>query len=164
MATAPQQKKFDQFLSLPESAAYVELLKRAIQAAELTRETCGVNWGVTVCPDKDTIFRINRGNIALLDLCKGLFEPSDLELFIKAAVIDSKLGIMTPRGVDFYPGFTNRIKESLFAIGTWEKWGTKFFDEKKIARAFKAHSDASVRNLPNPNWHNPLVEELISHS
>jgi hypothetical protein len=56
MATAPQQKKFDQFLSLPESAAYVELLTRAMQAAELTRETCGVNWGVTVCPDKDTIF------------------------------------------------------------------------------------------------------------
>jgi hypothetical protein len=162
MATAPQQKKFDQFLSLPESAAYVELLKRAIHAAELTSETCGVNWGVTVCPDKDTILRINRGNIALLDLCKGLFEPSDPKLFIRAAVIDSKLGFTTPRGIDLYPGFTNRNKESLFAIGTWDKWGTKFFDEKKIARAFKAHSEDSERNLPNPNWHNPLVNSLLS--
>ncbi len=161
MATAPQQKKFDQFLSLPESAAYIELLKRAIEAAELTIETCGVNWGVTVCPDKDTIFRINRGNIALLDLCKGVFDQSDAELFIKAAVIDSKLGFRTPRGIDLYPGFTNRNEESLFAIGTWEKWGTRFFDDKKVARAFKAHSDDSVRNLPNPNWHNPLVSSLL---
>lgn len=161
MATPPQQKKFDQFLSLAESAAYIELLKRAIQAAELTIETCGVNWGVTVCPDKDTIFRINRGNIALLDLCKGFLDPSDPGLLIKAAVIDSELGVLTPRGIDLYQGFTNRLKESLLAVGRWEKWGTTFFDNKKIVRAFKAHSDASVRNLPNPNWHNPLVTTLL---
>jgi hypothetical protein len=161
MATVPQQKKFDQFLGLPESANYVELLKRAIKAAELTSNSLGVDWGVTVCPDKNTIFRINRGNIALLDLGSGFVEPPDSTILIKAAVIDSELGVLTPRGITLYPGFTNRHKESLFAVGRWEKWETKFFDEKKIARAFKAHSDASVRNLPNSNWHNPLVDGLI---
>ena len=162
MATPAQQKKLEAFLKHPLKPAVLELLKQAIAGAELEPGEMGKSWGITLCPDAKTVVRLNCGNIALMDVTRGLIDPDDDDTYVRITVIDDELGILgPPRGMAVYEGFTNRVETSVFLVGSLDKWSGKIFNNKKICRAFKAHAFASKRSLPNPQWHNPLVEGLL---
>ena len=163
MPTTAQQKKFDAFLKHPLYDQALEVLKRAISEGGLEREQMGKSWGITVCPDNMTIVRVNCGNLSLLDVFHGLIDPEDEKTYIRMAVIDDELGILgPPRGLAMYEGFAAHVENSILLVGPWDKWSRKIFDNKKICKAFKAHALAAKRTLPNPNWHNPLIEALLS--
>ena len=163
MTSPAQQKKFETFLKHPLHVTALELVKQAIAAAALEQGELGKSWGVTLCPDNKTVIRLNCGNISLLDVSHGSFEPDDDDIYIKMAVIDEELGILgPPRSIAMYEGFTAHVESSMLLMAPWDKWSGKIFDNKKICRAFKAHAHAAKRTLPHPNWHNPMAEALLA--
>ena len=165
MISDAQRVKFESFQVHPLRDRALRLMRDAINAAGLSLSTLGQDWGVTVCPDKKTVFRINRGNYALLDL--RLLPPDDdpddrEELCVVVAVLDTELGRKIPKGTLDYEGFTKHVKDSLILIAPFDGAGERILEDKKTRRAFAGHAAANVRKLPNPNWHNPAVNQLLS--
>ena len=163
MPSPAQQKKFETFLKHPLYSPSIELIKKAISVAGLEPEELGKSWGITLCPDNKTVVRVNCGNLALLDITRGLIDSTDDGTYIRIAVVDDELGRLgSSRGLVFYHGFIDHVENSLLLVAPWDKWSGKIFDNKKICRAFKAHAHAAKRTLPHPNWHNPMAEALLA--
>ena len=165
MATTAQEEKFAKFHRQPEGPAAIALVRKAIKIALLNDSDRGVSWGVTVCPDSDSLVRLNVGNVAQLSVTKGRktrFDPSGETYTIVAAVLESKLGFFgAPRGLETHGGFPKWVDGSATLQGPFETWATKLFDKSKVADAFAAHADIAKRNFADKNWHNPLVDQLL---
>ena len=166
MVTKVQSDKLELFRRHPIFEDAVQLMRQAIQVAGLSNETLGVDWGVTVCPDRHTIFRINRGNYALIDLRDEPVDDSnrpEYETVIVLAVIGSELGRITPLSViHSQPGFVRHVPDSVALFVEYYGKGKKILENKKVARAFAEHAATNSRKLPNPNWHNPAVNVLLA--
>jgi len=165
MPTKAQQDKFALFERHPLRDSNLRLLQQAIEVAELQPKDIGDTWGVTVCVDSDTIFRLNVGNVSQLSVYRGSNEKQDPTgeiYYLYLAVVDRELGILgEPRGLRWRKGFVDHVDDSARLIGPFDEWHTKVFDKKGISRAFRAHAQAALRRLPNSNWHNPMVDELL---
>ena len=168
MPTAPQEQKFAKFQQHPLRNETLTLVKTAIAVAELSMGDIGKTWGATVCPDSNTAIRLNVGNVAQMSIRKGNFpklDPTGQQFFVTLAVRKRKLGILgCPRHLYPSTGFTNWVDDSIILSGLFEKWHSELFDNKKLARAFQAHAQAALRKMPNSNWHNPLVDDLLKAS
>jgi hypothetical protein len=141
------------------------LVRKAIQVASLSDSDRGVSWGVTVCPDSDSLIRLNVGNVAQLSVTKGRktrLNPSGEVYTVVAAVLESKLGFFgAPRGLETHGGFPKWVDGSATLQGSFEIWATKLFNKSKVAQAFAAHAEIAKRNFADKNWHNPLVDQLL---
>jgi len=165
MATDAQRKKLTAFGSHPLREPALALLRRAIDEAGLDRDLRGVSWGATVCVDSRTVIRLNCGNVAQLDVRRDLskrLDPTGKVYFITLAVVGSYLGIRgTPRGVAQGRGFLQHVENSEILYMPFDDWNSTILDEKRVASGFRAHAQAALRNLPNQNWHNPLLDSLL---
>ena len=165
MATQAQTDKFQKFQQHQLQYESLQVLHRAIEVAELPLTDIGDTWGVTVCVDPRTIFRLNVGNVSQLSVFKGSNEkrdPTGEIYYLYFAVVDRQLGILgEPRGLRWRRGFVDHVDDSVELSGPFENWHTRIFEKKGVTRAFRAHAQAALRRLPNPNWHNPLVDDLL---
>lgn len=168
MATAPQEQKFKKFQQHPLCNESLTLVKRAITVAELSMNEIGKTWGVTVCPDANTPIRLNVGNVAQMSTWKGKFpklDPTGQQFLVSIAVSERELGILGwPRHLYPSGGFKKWVDDSITLSGFFEKWHSELFDNKKLARAFQAHAQQALKGMPNSNWHNPLVNDLLKAS
>jgi hypothetical protein len=165
VASTAQEEKFAKFQRQPEGPAAIALVRKAIQVASLSDSDRGVSWGVTVCPDSDSLIRLNVGNVAQLSVTKGRktrLNPSGEVYTVVAAVLESKLGFFgAPRGLETHGGFPKWVDGSATLQGSFEIWATKLFNKSKVAQAFAAHAEIAKRNFADKNWHNPLVDQLL---
>ncbi len=165
MATDAQRKKMTAFGSHPLRESVLALLRRAIDEAGLDRDLRGVSWGTTVCVDSRTVVRLNCGNVAQLDVRRDLskkLDPTGKVYFITLAVVGSSLGVRgAPRGVARGRGFLQHVQDSEILYMPFDDCHSTIFDEERVARGFRAHAQAALRNLPNQNWHNPLLNSLL---
>ncbi len=146
----------------------LELVKTAISVAGLSMEDIGKTWGVTACPDSNTPIRLNVGNVAQMSVMKGGYPKLDrterLHL-ISLAVSDRQFGILGhPRNLHKGGGFKKFVDDSVVLYGLFEKWHSELFNNKRIARAFRTHAQAALKGMPNSNWHNPLMDDLLKNS
>ncbi|MEY4161681.1 MAG: hypothetical protein RI939_410 [Actinomycetota bacterium] len=164
MVTEVQLEKFEAFQVHPLRDRALKLMKSAIEAAGLSLSTLGQDWGVTVCPDRKTVFRINRGNYALLDMRMMALSdgpnPKE-EMCVVLAVVESQLGRRNPKGTVCFEGFVKHVPDSMVLCAVFDGVGERLLEDKKTCRAFAAHSLTGVRKLPNPKWHNPAVNQLL---
>jgi len=70
MPTRPQTEKFAKFQEEPLSQNCIDLAKATISAASLSLSERGRTWGVTVCPDPESLIRLNVGNLAQMSVQK----------------------------------------------------------------------------------------------
>ena len=165
MVSKAQEEKFAKFQRQPEGPAALALVRQAIKVASLIDRDRGTSWGVTVCPDSNSLIRLNVGNVAQLSVSKGRptrSDPDGKSYFIIAAVQEPKLGIMgSPRGLETHGGFPKWVDGSATLQGPFEVWANKLFDKKKVVQAFAAHAERAKRNFADKNWHNPLVNPLL---
>lgn len=165
MPTRPQTEKFAKFQEEPLNQSCIELVKATISVADLSLSDRGRTWGVTVCPDPESLIRLNVGNVAQMSVRRNFSpkaDPSGEVHFVVMAVKRSTLGPRgVPRGLWNRTGFVQHVDDSIFIYGPMERWATKLLKKKRVALAVKSHVDEALRTLPDSNWHNPLVDSLL---
>jgi len=165
MTTDIQQKKFDEFQELQLCHEAIEFVKAAIASAGLAESERGVTWGVTVCPDNETIIRLNIGNIAQLSVRHGRVakkDPLGSRERITLAVRKRALGWLgIPGSLSDQEGFVNWVDDSIILRGYFDQWASRFFKKKRLALAFADHAREAHKKMPDSNWHNPLVNPLL---
>jgi len=165
MATTAQNEKFSKFQSHHLRESSLQLLRQAIEVAELPHSDIGHTWGVTVCVDPKTVIRLNVGNVSQFSVFKGgrpKVDPTGTVYFLYLAVVEKDLGVLgEPKGLRMLNGFETHVKDSVQLSGPFDDWCTKLFDNKRVCRAFTTHAQQALRGMPNPQWHNPLVNDLI---
>jgi len=166
MATDIQQKKFDKFQESQLRHEAIDFVRAAIAAAGLAESERGVTWGVTVCPDNETIIRLNVGNIAQLSVRYGRVakkDPAGSRERIAVAVRKRALGWMgIPGSLSDQEGFPDWVDDSIILRGYFDQWASRFFKKKRLALAFAEHVREAHKKMPDANWHNPLVDALLS--
>lgn len=151
--TVVQTQKFNEFLLHPQASQIRALLKSAIGAAGLLEVDRGIYWGVTVCPDKDAIARLNVSNRVLLNVLRD----QSVEVFL----LDEKMRFTRSlRNQTLYEGFTSLKGSAMLVFASYEV-ATEAFKNRAIQRYFRNHSRADWRRLPNSKWHNPLTNSLL---
>lgn len=162
MATEPQKKKFAQFVDSELKDDCVVFLNQLIKVAGLSLDGLGTIWGVTVCVDKETLLRVNVAN---WEFARVFYNKKLLRNQAMISVIGKpKSSISLPFSVIVMKGF--EAIENQFTI--WVNLGkdsTKTLANRKIAESAGKSVEAMMaerRGLPNPNWHNPLTNSLIT--
>lgn len=162
MTSAAQQQKFTKFGKLAEADRIVDVLKGLVAAGGLTRASRGTQWGVTVCPDKYALMRLNAGNRCHADVVdlRGYWH---LRLYVVAPLLNGSLDPkfkVTP-GTRAAIGF-KEVPDSLeLRIPLGEATGA-VANAPHVAKAFKGHINFGTRKeLPNAAWHNPLMDRLL---
>lgn len=166
MATDIQRKNFDKFQESPLRNEAIEFVKAAITAAGLTESERGVSWGVTVCSDRETVIRLNVGNVAQLSVRHGRVakrDPLGSRERISVAVRQRALGWLgIPGSLSDEEGFVLWVDDSIILRGYFDEWARQFFKKKRLAMAFTQHAEEANKRMPDSNWHNPLVDALLS--
>lgn len=165
MPTPAQQDKFGEFQKRPQRFDGIKVLKNVISHSELSSADRGTTWGVTVCPDRDTLIRLNVGNVSQFSIQRGIsktIDPTGNIFFVVLAVHRGALGIRgVPRGLQERTGFTKHVDESIIIFGPMDRWSERIFERPRVVRAMRKHVQVALRTLPDTNWHNPLVDSLI---
>jgi len=164
MATEPQKKKFAQFMESELRVECTDFLNQLIKIADLALDDIGKTWGVTVCVDKETLLRVN---IANWEFARVFYNKKLTRNQAMICVIGKpKMSISLPVSMIVMKGF--EAIDNQFTV--WVNLGKdsrKTLANKKIAESARLAVKAVTskrRGLPNPNWHNPLIETLISGS
>ena len=151
--TAVQNQKFNEFLRNPHASQIRALLKTAIDAAGLLESDRGIYWGVTVCPDKIAVARLNVSNRVLLNVQRD----QSVEVFL----LDETLRFnRLPRKLELYEGFPSLTGSAMLVFANYED-ATTALTNRAIQRYLRNHSLAEWRKLPNSKWHNPLANSLL---
>jgi len=165
MATDIQQNKFDKFQESQLRYEAIEFVKAAIAAAGLVDSERGVTWGVTVCPDNETIIRLNVGNVAQLSVQTrraASRESSEDRFRVIVAVCKEAIGWPgIPGSLSDQEGFIRWVDDSVVLIGDFDRWAKRLFKKKRLASAFAQHAREANKRMPDSNWHNPLVNRLL---
>jgi len=154
--TDVQTAKYEKFLAHPFKEKAVEYLNLIVSAAELEANDLGITWGVTVCADTKSVLRVNVSNRYLADVIFLKDNPEGLALM---CVIGEPL-ILGPKSMRIRKGF-EAVKDSFILTCTLGKDSSRILSKSRVRNALRAHAKTSERNLPNPNWHNPLATALI---
>lgn len=154
MTSQDQRRAFNSFIRHPESPALMELAVEVITAAKLEWQTRGTRWGITVCADPTSVLRLNVGNSVLLDFATDdgvqllVVHPGD-----RAA--DWGDAITVEEGLA-------EVKDSLRLVTSDPDHMLELLlDSKSLFKEVRAYADATSRELPRGDWHNPLVDELL---
>lgn len=165
MPTSAQQNKFDEFQKRPLRDECIKVVKAAISQAGLSASERGSNWGVTVCPDNKTLIRLNVGNVSQMSVQRGFSEkidPSGDVYYLVVAVQRGALGLLgVPRGLHAWPGFVKHVDDSIIVFGALDRWSDQIFEHQRVVRAMRKHIESATRTLPDSNWHNPLVDDIL---
>lgn len=154
--TEVQEAKYKKFMAHPLKDKAVAYLNSIVSAAELDSNDLGVTWGVTLCADTNSVLRVNVSNRYLADV---IFKKSHPEGTALMCVIGEP-PILGPKSMRVADGFP-KIKNSIILTCDLGKDSDRLLSEILVKQALIAHASTSVRNLPNPNWHNPLSVSLI---
>jgi hypothetical protein len=156
MAPQAQLTKFAEFEQLPVRDEVLAFVAAAIKAADLIPSERGSTWGVTVCPDRKTVHRLNVGNVAQMSVYRG--EPMDISI----AVCHDAIGLLgLPVSLSSQEGFVRCVDDSVLLYGNFDEWSTRVFKKKRIVRAFALHAQHAHRRMADTNWHNPLINDLL---
>lgn len=148
-----QTKKFNEFLQSSSAGQVHALLRVAISAANLRSEDLGVYWGITVCPDKDSLARLNVSNRVLLDVRR----TGSVDIFL----LDRTMRFnRLPMSLKLYEGFDSLPGSAILEASSYEE-ATTALGNRAVQKYFRQHSLAEWRKLPNPKWHNPLANSLL---
>jgi hypothetical protein len=111
---------------------------------------------VTVAVAKDSLLRLNVGNRVLMDVRPRRDASAVIELMIVGEVeIPEEL----KRGVVLREGFEAVEGSAMIAFPIEN--APEVLELVGLFDAVRAHADASGRNLPQENWHNPMSELLL---
>jgi hypothetical protein len=151
--SAPQQTKYDTFIKLPDHITWLACTAEVAERAGLDWEDLGTRWGITVCASKTSTVRLNVGNRLLLDI-----RPDGaMNLFIVHPLSEPA---DWAGEVDVYNGF-EQVKDSLCLVANDPDTLFHLLTFEDIPIKLQRHAEASGRALPRPEWHNPLVEQLL---
>jgi hypothetical protein len=151
--SAEQQEQFNTFVTRRSAGAVMELAVEAIIAAGLDWGSLGMRWGITVCDDA-SVLRLNVGRHVLLDVT--------MDQGIQLLVIQSP-GSPTHWGDDVrvFSGFPD-VEHSGRLVALHPDHLTELLlDRVELAPLVRAHAEVSGTDLPRPDLHNPLVNELL---
>ena len=151
-----QTAKYKKFLAHPLKEKAIEYLNLIVSSARLELNDLGITWGVTVCTDSKSVLRVNVSNRYLADVISSMDRPEGLALMC----VIGEPQILGPRSMRIRKGF-DVVKDSKILTCTLGTDSTRLLSESRVRSALLAHARTSERNLPNPNWHNPLTTELI---
>ena len=152
-----QTAKYNKFLAHPLKEKAIEYLNLIVSAARLELSELGISWGVTVCTDPKSVLRVNVSNRYLADVIFSKDRPEGLALMC----VIGEPQILGPRSMRIRKGF-DVVKDSKILICTLGTDSSRLLSESRVRSALQAHAETSARKLPNPNWHNPLTNQLIN--
>jgi len=155
--TEPQSAKFNKFMAHPLKEKAIAYLNLIVTAANLNLNDLGVTWGITLCVDAKSVLRVNVSNRYLADV---IFSKTALEGRALMCVIGEPL-ILAPESMRIHSGFEG-IKDSIILTCDLGEDSSRLLLDSRVRRALAAHANTFVKNLPNPNWHNPLASSLIN--
>lgn len=162
MATEPQKKKFAQFVDSELKDDCVDFLNQLIKVAGLSLDELGTIWGVTVCVDKQTLLRVNVANWEFASVRLSANNSTGTAQF--SLIGRPKITLLMPLSTRFTE---SSLKiEDLYAI--WINVGRdskRILSNQNVANSARKAVEAMMaerRGLPNPNWHNPLINSLIT--
>jgi hypothetical protein len=151
--TEAQRTKYEKFLTLPRHRELVECCQLVVEAAGLGWSEMGHRWGVTVCVSATSMLRLNVGNRVLFDA----LADGDMELFIVHPLDRPPAWDERIEAYEGFPQLADSIRLLLSDIDDL----LDVLDEPSIPAEVKAHADASGRDLPRSEWHNPLMTGLL---
>lgn len=162
MASAAQQQKFTKFSRLAERDRILVVLETLVSKGELLRSERGDRWGVTVCPDKLTLMRLNAGNRCHSDVVDidGYWH---LRVYVVAGLVGGRVDshFKLTESTKCRPGF-REVSNSMELRLPLSEANDSLLDDSRVASAFRAHLESGPRRaLPNSAWHNPLLDPLL---
>jgi hypothetical protein len=150
--TAIQVRKAEQFRGHPLRADAVRLACAVIEVAGLDPDGQGRAWGVTLCPDRNCVIRVNVGNQAIADL------RSDGRAYLMM-ILDGKKPRL-PRTAEMFKGFEATPGSILVVVDVSDC--DHVLATRECREAIQRHALASgYRDLPNSNWDNPLSSAVL---
>jgi hypothetical protein len=164
MASAAQKQKFAKFGKLGDADQIIAVLKGLVVAGGLTRASRGRQWGVTVCPDKYALMRLNAGNRCHADVV-DLNGYWHLRLYVIAPLLNGTLDpkFKVTAGTRAAIGF-REVPNSLELRIPLQEATETVANAAHVADAFREHINyGSRKDLPNAAWHNSLVDQLLDN-
>lgn len=160
-ATDVQLRKFEKFKSHELSDESVRFLNHLIQSSHLDVSDIGVSWGVTVMPDAQTVIRVNIGNYEFARVSQSKSGGDGrVMVCIKG---NPRLPVLVPDSLSWVKSGFKDLDEDYALFMALGRDSTKVLGMKKLQPCIQDGAKSRMKKgLPNPNWHNPLTEELIA--
>jgi hypothetical protein len=160
-ATDVQKRKYEKFIKHELSKESAAFLNQLIQYSGLEISEIGVNWGVTVLPDAMTVIRVNIGNYEFARVTQSESgEEGQVMLCVKGK---PQLPVLHPTSLSWRKSGFKALDDDFAMFMTLGRDSTKVLGMKKIQAGIREGAKSRMkRGLPNPNWHNPMTEELIA--
>ena len=160
-ATDVQKRKYEKFINHEFKDESVEFLNQIIEYSELKFSDIGITWGVTVMPDAKTLIRVNIGNYEFVNVSQSKSgEECRVLICVKGK---PRLPVLIPKSLSVGKSGFKLLVDDFAMYMTLGKDSSKMLGMENIQAAI-LHGAKSrmLRDLPNPNWHNPMTEKLIT--
>ena len=160
-ATDVQKRKYEKFINHEFKDESVEFLNQIIEYSELKFSDIGITWGVTVMPDAKTLIRVNIGNYEFVNVSQSKSgEECRVLICVKGK---PRLPVLIPKSLSVRKSGFKLLVDDFAMYMTLGKDSSKMLGMENIQAAI-LHGAKSrmLRDLPNPNWHNPMTEKLIT--
>ena len=155
VVTARQRANFARFEQWEYRHSAAELACAVINVDGLNPSDLGLTWGVTVFPSARTSLRLNVGGREVLAARSNgaatLFLLADPGPF--ASLPPSAERTKGFNGLPGSTGLTVVLDEAMALL-----------EIPAVLQQHRALVEASLRPLPKPNWHNPLIEPLLQQT
>ena len=160
-ATDVQKRKYEKFLNHEFKDESVEFLNQIIEHSELKFSDIGITWGVTVLPDAKTLIRVNIGNYEFVNVSQSKSgEECRVLICVKGK---PRLPVLIPKSLSVRKSGFKLLVDDFAMYMTLGKDSSKMLGMKNIQAAIlQGAKSRMLRDLPNPNWHNPMTEKLIT--
>ena len=160
-ATDVQKRKYEKFINHEFKDESVEFLNQIIEYSELKFSDIGITWGVTVMPDAKTLIRVNIGNYEFVNVSQSKSgEECRVLICVKGK---PRLPVLIPKSLSVGKSGFKLLVDDFAMYMTLGKDSSKMLGMKNIQAAIlQGAKSRMLRDLPNPNWHNPMTEKLIT--
>jgi hypothetical protein len=148
-ATEPQRKKFDQFNQLTDRDQIVDFLRRYITFVGLDPAAMGATWGITVCPSRNTVARVNVGPRESLAIA-----GEGLSRFLITGSPPPEVAAAGMAAQDAFKDVPGSMSVR------FDLPSQAILDIPTLAPLARAFVDSQLRRI-NPVYHNPLVGPLL---
>ena len=159
-ATDVQKRKYEKFIKHELSEESIKFLNQLIQFSGLNISEIGVSWGVTVMPDAETLIRVNIGNYEFSRVSHSKsWGDGRVMVCVKG---EPRLPVLIPGSLSWVKSGFKALDEDYAMFMTLGKDSAKVLGMKKLQPSIRKGAESRMlRDLPNPNWHNPMTEALI---
>ena len=160
-ATDVQKRKYEKFIKHELREEAIKFLNELIQSSCLNITEIGVSWGVTVMPDAKTLIRINIGNYEFANVSQS--KPGEDGRVLICVMGKPRLPVLLPKSLVVRKSGFKLLVDDFAMHMTLGKDSSKMLGMKNIQAAILQGAKSRMqRDLPNPNWHNPMTEGLIA--